>query len=105
MHPAQKALLKQQVLIAPHTGKDSYQKPTYGDDVEYAARVLEKVELVLAEDGTEQISTTQFWMDGDVDITSKSRVTLPDSTQPHVLRITKPPGKSGDIDHTKVFLR
>lgn len=80
-----------------------------GDDVTVTPAFKARIRFgnvgVYGPDGTEVTSSAQVWMDGDVNVKTEDKITLPDSTTPEILRVDRPQDENGDIDHTKLFLR
>lgn len=89
------------VQVAPVASRDKFGKPTYGADVSYQGRVVEKVEHLVIDDGREVVSSHVLYLaphavSGIPDLTPEARVTLPDATTPMVLRINVYPDEDGD---------
>lgn len=100
-----KKLLKQSITIEPFTSEDRYGAPTYGAAGSHAARVRGETKIVRTASGEEKVSRVAIWLDSDVTITSKDRITLPadfEVTQPPILAIEEYPGEKGTIEFRKV---
>ena len=90
------------VTIAPFSSRDSYNVPTHGTAVSFAARVVKKQQLVRAGDGSERISTGHAWIGGTPSMTTEDKLTLADGTVPEVLAVESLPDEDGD-HHVKIF--
>lgn len=103
MHPALLALLQQRVTIEPYTEADPFGAPGYGPPVEYPARVVGEMRMVRTPDGEEVVSSTKVTIPGPPDgpeaVDPRSRITLPDGSQPPILAAPGYPDETGTIDH------
>jgi hypothetical protein len=86
------------VLIAPKTGADRFNKPTYGADVSHRALVADKLQMVRDRNGEEVVSNTEIYLDGPArpELAPESRVTLPTGETPPILSISRYPDEHGD---------
>ena len=90
MDPALQAMLTETVSLQAYTGMDQYGKPQYGPLVQYPARVAYRVTTLTNAQGQERTSTTTVYLNGDVAITVKDRLVLPDGTAPAIQDIYSP---------------
>ena len=102
-----RGLMKQTVTYEPFATHSSPfdDAPTYGTSRILRARVVEQTKLVRADDGKETISGRVAWVDEeDATITNRDRLTLPDGTQPAIVRVERSRDSTNRIATTKVFL-
>jgi len=90
------------VTIEPYTGQNLYGEPDYGDAVEYPALIRYRTRKVLDREGREVVSSAQVYLNGDVGIDVRDRITLPDGTSPVIISIEKYPDETGNIHHKVV---
>ena len=74
------------ITVEPRTGIDPYTQPTYGAGVAYQCRIEGAVRQIRMADNTVKISNTTIYLAADYGISPMDRVTLPDGTQPPILR-------------------
>ncbi len=104
MEAALVALLNQTVQVAAPTSKDLYGKHTYGSDVAHAARVSPGgTALFRTPDGKDNPIKAIVHMDGNVTVTTETRVTLPDSTTPVIFEVQHTVDDDGTDYATKVI--
>lgn len=91
-------MLPHTVLIAPKTGADRFNHPTYGADTTRKALVVEKVQMVRSHNGEEVVSNTEVYLDGPggASLAPESRITLPSGKTPPILSISTYPDEHGD---------
>lgn len=90
MDPALLDMLTETISLQPYTGMDQYGKPSYGPAVQHPARVAYRVTTLTTAQGQERTSTSVVYMNGDVVITVKDRLVLPDGTAPAIQAIYSP---------------
>jgi len=103
MDDALLSMLNQTVKIAPLSSIDVNGKSIYGDDVNIPARVEYKTTRVLSGTGEDVISSTQTYVNGDVTVTTTSRITLPDGSTPLILKIDQHPDEDGNIYYKVIY--
>ena len=81
-----KKLMLDAVTVEPRIGIDPYTQPLYGLGVAYQCRIEGAVRQIRMTDNTVKISNTTIYLAGDYGISPMDRVTLPDGTQPPILR-------------------
>ena len=91
-------LLPSTVRLEPHMGADVYSKPSWGNPVEAAARVVYVEHKTTDDAGQEIVARGKVFLGGVYSVTTKHRITLPDGTQPPIVRVNKYPDESGN-DH------
>ena len=97
------SLLKQTVLIQTSTGADGYGQQAYGTAVSIPARIIGRNRLVRNVQGQEVISTVQIIVNGDVAVTTFSRITLPDGSTPLVIAVLEMPDAYGIPYHKVIY--
>jgi hypothetical protein len=95
-------LMPHKVRIESHMGSDLYTKPSLGNPVEVVARVVYEEQKTTNEAGQEIIARGHIHLGGVFGITTKHRVTLPDGSQPPIVRVQKYPDELGD-DHEVIL--
>lgn len=70
------SLMKQTVTVEPHTGRDSYGKPTYGAAVRRKCHISGKVRMIRTLNGADVLATQTVYMAGPL-LDPDDRVTLP----------------------------
>lgn len=101
MDPVLRAMLTQEITQAPYVGHDAYGKPSYGAAFTRPAYLEVRVETLLNQQGQERVSNTAMILDGDLPISVRDLVTLPDGSKP-ALQIVAPkidPDQPGVIEH------
>lgn len=77
------------VTLAPLSTHDVYGAPSFGTAVSYTALVMQESKLVRAADGREVVSGTQVYIpSSSASVAEQDRLTLPDGTQPEILRVS-----------------
>jgi hypothetical protein len=97
------SLLNQTVQIAPSTGLDGNGMETYGTPVPIPALIFEHQKLVSGPQATTVVSTTQVYVNGPTDVTTSSKITLPNGTSPLILAVSAFPDEHGNIDYKIVY--
>ena len=82
MEPALLAMLVDEVVQTPYVGQDSYGKPVYGSPFTRPARIEYMTKVVTNAAGQERTSTTILFLNGDIPISSRDKLVLPDGTAP-----------------------
>jgi len=90
-------LMTQEVTWEPRTGLDEYSRPTYGAATAVRCRVVGRPRMTRDVDGQEVVSTTTIYCDGNPGISPVDRVTLPDGSQPVILRVESYPDENGQV--------
>ena len=103
MEPELAELLNQTAIIEPKTGRDKYNKLTYGTAVSKRCRATNKQVLVNLPDGTTKVSRCYLIFDGDVVLDREDLLTLPDGTKPPILSVTKFADDDGTDHHLEVY--
>ena len=97
--------------------RNDWGKPTYAAAVSHRARVVYQTEFVIDQrQGGAELETTangHVWFGPPTSnlgsgnppsVTAEDRITLPDGTQPNILRVDRFPDEDGD-HHVKVYFR
>lgn len=107
-----RSMLRHTVVVEPYAGQDAYGVKVYGAATSYAARVVGGRKIVKDATGKEVVSQTQVYVGTDVQIDSKSRVTLPsgnilsgNTSQPPLITVNYYPDASSDgLSHAVLYL-
>lgn len=75
--------------------RDAYGKPTYRSPEPLRCRLVQKTELVADSEGQERVAMGHIYLFGAPGITVQDRFTLPDGSQPVVLRVGRFPDNTG----------
>lgn len=83
IHPAIVAkFFNQTVTIEPKSGKDGYNKPTFGTAVSYKAKIEQSVENVRTDDNTEVVSSRKVFLNTQTAPSTTDQLTLPTGFEP-----------------------
>lgn len=94
---AQANLCDSTVNIAPFSSYNSYGEPSFGANVAYSCLIEKKPRMVRSTEGKEVVSSAAIYLTSAPTLTTKYRVTLPDSTTPQILSLaTYPSGKEAN---------
>jgi hypothetical protein len=106
MEPALRGMLTQTITQAPYTGQDMYGKPSYGPPLARPAHIEFRVETLADQQGQERVSNTVVTCDGDVPMSLRDKVTLPDGTSPaiQVVERLEDPENPGVAHHFEIRL-
>lgn len=104
MEPALKAMLVDDIVQTPYVGQNAFGAPVYGTPFTRPARVEYSTTVVTTARGQE--STTFLILNGDIPITLRDKLTLPDGTAPAIQEIQAPrmPFRPSTIHHYSVKL-
>jgi hypothetical protein len=97
------ALLNQTVTVEEKTGTDGYNKPTYAAPATYPARVQKKQKLVRSRDGSEKVATAAVWLPPTAVVSTSSRLTLTDGSNPPILAVEEMPDGEGRPFYLKLW--
>lgn len=98
--------MAQVVEIEPQTGRDGYNKPTFGPAVKYQARVSGKQRMVKAADGRDVVASQTIYLGDSIDVSVNDQITLPDGyspRQPNILSVSRIPDENG-LHHTTIYV-
>jgi hypothetical protein len=95
-------MLPHKVRLESLMGGDLYNKPGYGNPVEVVARVVYEEQKTTDDTGQEIVARGKVYLGGVFGVTPKHRVTLPDGSQPPIVRVQKFPDETGD-DHEVIL--
>lgn len=106
MDPALLDMLTDTVTHEPYTGQNAYGVPQYGSPVQLPARVAYRVATLTNAQGQERTSQTTVYLNGDVEVSVRDRLTLPDGSKPAIQNIYSPsdPLNPGVPDHHEIML-
>jgi hypothetical protein len=104
MEPPLVAMLVDDIVQTPYLGHDAYGAPQYGTPFTRPARVEYRTTVVTTARGQE--STTLLILNGDIPITMRDKLTLPDGTAPAIQEIQAPrmPFRPATVHHYAVKL-
>lgn len=96
-----RALYVHTVSLEPFAGLDDYGTATYGEAVEYSARIQQRAKRVRTAEGEEVTSMTQVFLAPTPPmLTTRDRITLPTPftpTQPPILSIQQSADEDGTL--------
>jgi hypothetical protein len=96
-------LMPHKVRLEPNMGSGLYTTPTLGNPIENVpARVVYEEQKTTDDAGQEVIARGHIHLGGVFGVTTKHRITLPDGTQPPIVRVKKYPDELGD-DHEVIL--
>lgn len=95
-------LLRQSVAISASSSRDIYGKDTYATAVDYPARVEPVNELIRDANTREVTVYADVYLAGDADVTTASKIALPDGSIPVIVAVDKQTGGDGTVHHTRV---
>jgi hypothetical protein len=82
-------MLVETVVQTNYSGQDAYGKPVYGAPWSRPARIEGKITTLSSSAGLQRTSTTRVFLNGDVPITVRDTLTLPDGTQPAIQYVAR----------------
>jgi hypothetical protein len=98
-------LFNQTISYTPKTGKDKYNKPTYGSAFSVKAREQKTVELLSSNGNQDLVQSTVLYIENKgTAITAEGIITLSDSTIHPILAVKPEIDKIGNIHHYKIWL-
>ncbi len=103
MEPDLLGLLTQTVTIADRSSRDMYGVATWAAGTDYPARVSPYRPLIQTETSDAAPVTGMVHMDGDVPVSSESKITLPDGSVPTIIRVDKYTDVDGTVYATRVL--
>lgn len=81
-------LMLDEVTLEPWTGKDRYANPVFGSPRTAKCRIEHNTRRIISVEGHEKVSSAQVTLaDPTLPISTKDRLTLPDGSQPAILKI------------------
>lgn len=97
------ALLTEQVILEAYSGvQDSYGTPQYAAPVSLPARVEYAPTRIVTAQGEERLSRARVFLDGNIMVDLRDRLTLPDSTTPALLVVAPMRDETGAVDHIEL---
>jgi hypothetical protein len=103
MLPGSISRLKEVVTIEPWSGTyDTYAKRAYSTAVAVHCYIARNPTMIIDSQGRETVSSVQVYIDGDDEVETTSRLTLPGGEQPVILKVEKRTGPGG-MTHLKVI--
>ena len=101
-----KTMLTETVTHQAYLGQDGYGKPQYSSGVTVPARVAYRTTTLVNAQGQERTSTTVIYLDGDITLTLRDKITLADGSAPAIQNIYSPtdPTRPGIPDHHEISL-
>lgn len=97
-----RALMQDEVTIAPRTGVDAYGMPVYGVATVYPCRVTEAPIQIRTASGEVTVSTAQVVLGQVANVAPHDQITLPDGTTPRILRLSTYHNENGPA-FTKIW--
>lgn len=104
MHAGLATLLNQSVTIYPLTSYGSDGSASYGTGVVSSARVVYHNRKVVDRDGVECVSNATVYLDGNVTVSTESKIKLPDGSEPRIISVDDFPGPTGATYYRAVFV-
>lgn len=104
MDVALKAMLHDEVLIAPYTGTDAYGTPTYGTPVTVLGRIERRFETQATTTGALLLEETKVFLPETAVVDERSQVTLDDGTVAPIQGLKVVQDAQGNTDHFVVYL-
>ena len=83
------------ITVERITGRDKYNKPTYGAAASYPARINNVQKNVIGPDGQMVVARGRAWLDTVDPFTVNDRVTFPDGSHPKLLNVNQVPDEKG----------
>lgn len=88
-------LMTQTLTLEPRSAIDKYTEETYGTATSVLCRIVGMPKMVRAADGREVVSNGHAFTSGPSGATVKHRLTLPDGSQPVIIRVDSFPDEDG----------
>lgn len=93
--------------------RDQFGDPTYNDDIEFTARLVQTTKLVRDQNGDQVISRAHIWLgetaDTDLleppDVRPDDQIELSNGDTPVILSVERPQDENGLAAFTKVFFK
>jgi hypothetical protein len=104
MHEALQRLLTDTIEHHAYLGQDSYGAPLYAPLVRRLCRLEAMVRRVVDAQGQERVSRSRCFFDGDVTLTLRDKLLLPDGTSPPILQLASVKDVDGSVDHWELVL-
>ena len=85
-------LMPHRVTVAPYVSQDGYGNPTYGDAVEYSARIVGKLKWLRTDAGVELVSRWHAYIGASSHFSVRDQITVStdyDVTQPPIIAIER----------------
>jgi len=95
-------LLRQSVAISSSSSKDVYGKSSWATATDYPARVEPVNELTRDANAREVTVYADVYLAGDADVTTASRISLPDGSIPIIVAVDKQTAGDGTVHHTRI---
>lgn len=92
-----------EVTWEPSTGYDADGAPAFGTGVTIKCRVSPRARKVLDAHGTEVVSAAVIYTEEAPAVSPNDRITLPDGSQPVIIRVERPPDRDG-AHHTEIYV-
>lgn len=95
-------LMPSTVQVAKRSSQSLYGVPTFGTDVAVLCRVEHSPRMVRTVDNREVVSSVRVYTAGPIDVDLTDRLTLPDGSQPQIIRVDNANDETGP-HHTVVY--
>lgn len=93
-------LMPYTVTVAPKSGQNQYNEPTFGTAVSYQARIAGKIMELRSKKGEEVTTTFELWLDTTDTIAPDAQLTLTGSqwidTSPEIFTVRRVSDENGD---------
>ena len=93
-------LMPYTVTVAPKSGQNQYNEPTFGTAVSYQARIAGKIMELRSKKGEEVTTTFELWLDTTDTIAPDAQLTLTGSqwidTTPEIFTVRRVSDENGD---------
>ncbi len=105
--------LKDTAIWRKFVSRNEFGVVTYGDDIEFTARLVELTKLVRDQNGDQVVSRAHVWLGETTDtnleqapnVKPDDQVELSNGETPVILSIERPQDETGLATHTKVFFK
>jgi len=99
MNAPMRAWLTDVITQEPYAGQDAYGKPTYGAPFTRPGRLEYANRLIMSQAGTQRVSTTRLYLNGDIAVDLRDRITLANGLTTPIQVLASPRTVQGAIDH------
>lgn len=90
-----KALLAQTITIHPYKLTNKYNEHEYNSSATEYCRIEKNNKVITNSNGDNVLSNCQIFVDGSVNIDYRSKIVLPDGTEPGIIAIQDEPDEHG----------
>jgi hypothetical protein len=100
-------MMNQTLTVEPFVSADSHNDYTWDEESPEtcSARIQESNKFIRDKTGVQVLSTVQIYPDGSITIGVLDRITLPDGTQPEIIKVANEVDEYGNLHHQVVFTK